>query len=64
MILTSATSGTKRATPENIATLKACDRVETFSESGWCIASGFQDGRLVIAVHFDNWGQYRAVMKE
>lgn len=59
-ILTTSSSGTVKATPENVAKLKACVRKETFMDAGWFCASGFDaNGNFVISVDFQNESDYR-----
>jgi hypothetical protein len=62
MILTTAATDTERLTTEHAATLKACDRIRTFRESGWFFAFGWKGEKLVLKTHADDEAQYNSLM--
>jgi len=62
MLLTTSATITERLTPEHAATLKTCDRIRTFRESGWFFAYGWKGDTLVLKTHADSEAQYNSLM--
>jgi hypothetical protein len=61
-MLTTAAVVTERFTPEVVKRLKACDKIETFSESGWFFAYGHLNGTIVVKTHANSREEYNAAM--
>ena len=62
MILTTSATKTERLTAEHAVTLKACDRIRTFRESGWFFAFGWTGDKLVLKTHADDEAQFNSLM--
>lgn len=62
MFLTHNTVKTERFTPEVAFKLKKCDRVNTFTESGWFFAYGWIGNSLIVKTHANSESEYNAMM--
>ena len=53
---------TERFTPEIAQQLKACDAINTFTESGWFFAYGYKNDKIVVRTHANSREEYQDLM--
>lgn len=63
MLIVKSLLKTERFSSSVAARLKTCERINTFTESGWFFAYGWDGNELKVKTHADSREEYEAIMQ-